>query len=154
MTQESGSVEKPQQLTTRLNPLLTQELGSKAGIRGFQEVRTPRESRSSHNTTVQLKQVFGPCEAGAGVRISPPPTLGQVGLLEVITSIFASLWTLARKTFNSLCSWSQSAEFPRSWKEGLPRSFTDRGACLLGTGFLWLQHPPEGAQGESSRKDS
>ena len=80
MTQESGSVEKPQELTTRLNPLLTQELGSKAGIRGFQEVRTPRESRSSHNTTVQLKQVFGPCEAGAGVRISPPLTSGTGGV--------------------------------------------------------------------------
>ena len=60
----------------------------------------------------------------------------------------------ARETYNSLCSWSQSAESPRSWKEGLPRSFTDKGACLLGAGFLRLQHPPEGARGESSRKDS
>ena len=33
--------------TTRSNPLLTQELGPKAGSRGFQEVRTSRERRSS-----------------------------------------------------------------------------------------------------------
>ena len=48
MTQESGSVEKPQQLTARVSPLLIQELGPKAGSRGLQEVRTPRERRSLH----------------------------------------------------------------------------------------------------------
>ena len=145
MTQESGSVEKPQQLTTRLSPLLTQELRPKAVIRGFQEVRTPRERRSSHTPQCSRNRSSGHvcwswCEDIPtsdlwdrwGCWRSSHPSLLPCGLT-------------ARKTFSSLCSWSQSAESPRSWKEGLPRSFTDRGACLLGAGFLWLQHPPEGA---------
>ena len=62
-----------------MSPLLTQELRPKVGIRGFQEMRTQRKEKLSH-TIVQLKQVFVPCEAGGGVRISPPLTSGTGGV--------------------------------------------------------------------------
>lgn len=64
-----------------MSPLLTQELRPKVGIRGFQEMRTQRKEKLSH-TIVQLKQVFVPCEAGGGVRISPPLTSGTGGVAE------------------------------------------------------------------------
>lgn len=83
--------------------------------------------------------------------------LGQVGLLEVIMSIFNSLLdSLPEKSSatSSLCLSLLSS--PGSSEEWLLKSFTDRGACpcLLGTGFLWPQHPSEEALGESSREDS
>ena len=83
--------------------------------------------------------------------------LGQVGLPEVIRSIFDSLLDSLPEKSSATSSLGLSLlSPPGSWEERLLRPFTGRGACpcLLGTGFLWPQHPSEEALGESSREDS
>ena len=89
------------------------------------------------------------------MRISPPLTSGIGGVAGGLhIHLRFHMDSLPEKPSANSALGLKSAESPRSWKEGLPRPFTDRGACLLGAGFLWIQHPPEGAPGDSSSEDS
>ena len=95
--------------------------------------------------------------AGAGVRISPPPTSGTGGVAggHHIHLCFL-VDSLPEKPSAAFALGLSLLSPPGSWEERLLRPFTGRGACpcLLGTGFLWPQHPSEEALGESSREDS
>lgn len=69
--QKSRPGDEIPEFTVPVSLSLSQNLGSKEGGRGFEEVSTPMEERSSHTPQCRLHQVLRQCEAAGGVRKSP-----------------------------------------------------------------------------------